>query len=353
MGVTRVFVDDVGNVGGAEYVMYDVSKVLSTFKDEYDLEIICTTYLRQGQEIDLSHCDEVIDMTKFVRTLYGKFMLYDNYHVLKSFLIKNIIRRSDIVISHSFFLPHITRGKFNVVFDGRDWDDFVKKLGFLSKLHILPAKFVREKYYENSDIIVCFNSSSRDYFVKKFGSSKILYVPHSLDLSLLRVGTEKKYDFGYLGRFSKEKNPWLVIDTFKNTNFKGLMIGSGEKKKIGNIEILPFMKKEDALSLISQVKVGIVPSLFESFSIATLEFLGMGIPTIVSDSIVTPFDDYVIKFRCGDKRDLFDKFIYVLDNYEYYIKKYRKISKIVRNKYDKNRLLSGTIKYVLDSYFFS
>ena len=296
----NVYVHRVGTKGGAQIVMKKVVEVLNELRDEFDLHITCS--LDGVGKCDL--CDKTIGYKQFLPSSIGE--LVSNVVLQKK--LSN--RYFDVVITHTVLPPNLVKSsQYAIVFDGRDWVEFIKTRNLIGKLiEYIPWK-IHEAQYKQS-VIFLINPNNKDYYFKLHPRG-IFFVSNGVDVGLVSsISTQLKvYDFGFIGRFSPEKNPDIIIDTFKDTLFKGLMIGAQEDRVVGNIEIKKFMAHKKALEEISKVRIGIVPSINESFSLVALEFLSLGIPVIVSDSIVAPYIEYCEKFKCCDSNDLMDVFL--------------------------------------------
>ncbi|ASI99974.1 glycosyltransferase family 4 protein [Thermococcus gorgonarius] len=334
----NIFVHRVGVKGGAQLVMKKVVEVLDKLRDEFDLYIVCS--LDGIDECKL--CDEVFNYNQLLPSSFGD--------VVSNLLLQRKLssKHFDIVITHSLLPPNlVNNSQYTITFDGRDWSDFIKTRNLVGKLvEYIPWR-IREVQYKNS-VIFLINPENRDYYFR-LHPQKVFFVPNGVDVGLVSSipPVPKVYDFGFLGRFSPEKNPYLVMEAFKNTRFSGIMIGANDNYKVGNIYIKKFMKRKDALREIKKARIGILPSLHEGFPLVLLEFLVLGIPVIVSDSVKTPVDTFVIKFKCCDRDSLLSTFLHVYDNYPYYQKKALKNRRIIIKKFNWEKTLESSLRRVI------
>ncbi|ASJ01664.1 glycosyltransferase family 4 protein [Thermococcus gorgonarius] len=332
----RIYVKYAGNIGGLERVMESIVISLLNIRDKLGIEyeVYCSKLLKEDS-MNNPLCDrEVIMRESEFRRLYNRFWDYADfyYHYTK---FKDLFKDSDIVISHGF-LPYKKR-QFHVVLDGRDWDWFRRNYqSFAGKCFGYPMFKYRLEYYKRAELIRVFNPSTVEYYYKHFNPSNIVVIPNGVDTEkLLKYSSKKKkYDFAFVGRFSSEKNPEFVINALKDTPYTGVMIGAKEDKDLGNIQILKFRSWDETMKIAGRAKVGIIPSLQESFSLASLEFLGLGLIVLKSDTWKNPLDNYMIEFKCCDRNDFMKKFTNVIDNYKDFKDMIIKGQKIVQEKYD-------------------
>jgi glycosyltransferase involved in cell wall biosynthesis len=105
---------------------------------------------------------------------------------------------------------------------------------------------------------------------------------------------------GHVGRFTLQKNHGFIIDTFKivherDKNTKLMLIGSGETK-IEVIKKIEMLNLSDSVLILDEVynineimqsfDLFVLPSKWEGLGIVLIEAQAVGIPCIVSESIV-------------------------------------------------------------------
>lgn len=332
----KIYVHGCGTVGGAERVMLKVAEVLTELKEKYDLYLICS-YVG---DVPCVSCDEMITLP-MLNGLGSINELAQKLATLRKY------RDVDIIFAHTSLLP--VKKPVKVIIDGRDWDKFFKfYLNWRGKLLNYPLKKIRDLYVSMPNtLILLLNKNSFQYYGRR--NSNIRHISNGIDDDVKKLYQRKfrrRWDFIYVGRFSEEKNPQLVIDTFKDKPYRGLMVGADkEYTVVGNIVVKAFSPRKDVLRMMKESKVLILPSRHEVFPLVLLEALALGVPSIVSDSIQTEISRYTIPFRCCDKRDLYETFLYVMENYPYYEKRYRKISRLILKKYDWDEILKKSSYY--------
>lgn len=329
----KILVDPVGDIGGAEILMKDITKILKNIRRYYNLEIICALHCNMCEHIEA--CDYTIDMSSVLR-LARKIRLYDNIVFLKTANLREVLDTVDLVLTHQFFVPALLNKKTHVLaIAGRDWGKFYSNQGLFYKLHMLLPYYIRIKFLKRANRILVFNPSSAQWFRTNFGEDKVKLIRTGIFVKdYPKQFTKPTYDFAFVGRFSPEKNPKIIIDTFLGTGFRGIMIGAPEGNVIGNIKIEPFQPREFVIEKIAKSRVGIIPSRFEAFPLILLEYLVMGIPVIKSDSFSTPLDEYTLEFRCCDSTNLKEAFEEVIENYAYYKRLSGKARRIILKHYN-------------------
>lgn len=212
---------------------------------------------------------------------------------------------------------------------------------YLSKLY---ARFNYVNYLYTLFNAILFPCSSWEKYISKFidtPKEKRYIVPIGIDLNIPRkstpnrVGSEIK--LAYIGTIASVKGFGLIEKVFKekdilSRDFVFYMYGSLtepslkgrlidlEKMSNGKIIYKGPYKKEELVDILSDVDIGILPSFFESYSIATREFLYFGIPVIASNTYGIP--DIIkegyngLLFDVGDWKGLKEKLLLVLNDRE-------------------------------------
>jgi glycosyltransferase involved in cell wall biosynthesis len=200
---------------------------------------------------------------------------------------------------------------------------FQKALYYLTRT--LPGHFanrVIQKCYAISPD--CMDVAHRFYGVPK---NKIELLPLGTDTSLFqpiereeqRNALRKEYGFThndivclYTGRFSNDKNPFLVARAVsllqdEGLAFKGIFVGDGPQKEsisaIKGITMLPFMKYSDLPKYYQLADIGIWPT---QESMSMLDASSCGLPIIVSDRMgeIDRIDNNGLTYKEGDVYDL-------------------------------------------------
>lgn len=134
-------------------------------------------------------------------------------------------------------------------------------------------------------------------------------VPNGVDYEFLESieydeELRKKYDkplVVFVGRMVPTKGVWHILDAIKQMQDHHFVLISAlsptlepcnplaheikkMKEQYSNFEWRNFCPQEDKWKLMKVADIGIMPSLHEPFGITALEWMGMGVPLIVSDT---------------------------------------------------------------------
>ncbi|HAH21637.1 MAG: hypothetical protein A2Y00_05460 [Omnitrophica WOR_2 bacterium GWF2_43_52] len=134
-------------------------------------------------------------------------------------------------------------------------------------------------------------------------------VPNGVDYGFLESieydeELKKKYDkplVVFVGRMVPTKGVWLILESVKQMPDHHFVLISAlsptlepcnplaheikkMKEQYSNFEWRNFCPQEDKWKLMKVADIGIMPSLHEPFGITALEWMGMGVPLIVSDT---------------------------------------------------------------------
>ncbi|AUU40929.1 TPA: glycosyltransferase [Proteus mirabilis] len=134
------------------------------------------------------------------------------------------------------------------------------------------------------------------------GERNNFVIPNCYDLdNIKKLSQSNIYDnpfnkgeyFIFIGRFHAVKNISFLLDTFKKTNYKLLLIGDGdlykkykEKYEDNNIRFLG--NKENPYPYIKNAKSTVLVSISEGFPNVLIESLYLGVPIISSDCRTGP-----------------------------------------------------------------
>jgi glycosyltransferase involved in cell wall biosynthesis len=106
-----------------------------------------------------------------------------------------------------------------------------------------------------------------------------------------------KNNFLYIGRFSREKNVFHLLDAYKkiaerNDRWGLILVGNGPQKKriedyiqkygIKNVSLPGFIQKIDIPKFLAVSNILILPSISETWGIVVNEAMAAGLPVLVS-----------------------------------------------------------------------
>ena len=149
--------------------------------------------------------------------------------------------------------------------------------------------------YPLSDLIIANSKNSAKKLSKKMAyKSKIISIPNPIDKPKNKKSNLKSNSLLYVGRFSKEKGVFQLINAFeifikKNKKFSLNLIGSGSQKKnlinyikYNNLKKNIFIHNwsNDLSKYYLNSKVLVLPSYFEGFGNVLIEALSYSLPCI-------------------------------------------------------------------------
>ena len=187
-----------------------------------------------------------------------------------------------------------------------------------------------------------------------------MVIPNTILTINPKINKKKKYDFIFIGTFDERKNPFLVLRAFKNliknNRFNLCFVGDGPLKKdmihyIQNNNLEKYIKffhnlnRKDVIKKISESKILLSSSLFETFGVVLIEAYSQGVPVLITDSIGVR---NVFKKECGRLLKSFSINEYSKNMLEmiYSLKQYKKkrIIKIFNKNYQPNLIIKKHIK---------
>lgn len=151
------------------------------------------------------------------------------------------------------------------------------------------------------DHVLCASNKIRDFYINSgVSSSKLTYIANSVDIpDRDRLGLDpetRKIDLLYLGRFSPEKGPDILIEALsilksRNVTCRTVMAGDGallsdmrssaaERALSGQIDFPGFVS--EPLKLLQNAKWLVMPSRTEGLPMSALEAMSLGTPLIAT-----------------------------------------------------------------------
>lgn len=319
-----------------------------------------------------------IHSTEVFVVVLSKYKLnYNNqYYFIKNIFCKNIIIRYIYLFKYIYINKNILRAISS------------QKFGASATLLIILSKFLGIKYYLQihtyfiskkyifggiknlinvffcifniycSDKIRVVSNNIKEILEKQYTGKNFYSIPVPTINNVILNNSKKEYDLIFIGRLSKEKNPYLFLDIIKNTNYKGILIGDGPLKNeiinsdnSGQIRYIQSIPEYEVTKYISKSKLLIITSKFEGLSRVGIQAISVGTPVIttnckgVNDYIVDGVNGFIIN---DDTAETFiNKIDFLLSNIIEYNKFSKKSLNISKN-YDYNSIVLKMVNFLND-----
>ena len=169
-------------------------------------------------------------------------------------------------------------------------------LRIMRTVGLIAGKFLLEplKNYDNI-VIHTQNSFQTEYYKKNgFDCKNIVEIPqHNINFRDYRIDQkEEGFSVAFLGRLTESKGIDMLIDVANmNPEMVFHVMGRGPMRheimsgnKHNNMVLHGFVTDEEKRNILSSCDAMIVPSVFESLSIASIEGLACGLPLVASDT---------------------------------------------------------------------
>ena len=140
------------------------------------------------------------------------------------------------------------------------------------------------------NIIFVSNATFNESVYKKSVEKKSIILPNIIDEKKIeKMSQEKnelgKYDVGFIGRITEQKNPEqfirIVEKISEKRKIKAVMIGAGEIN-IKDLNIKKTGYLENPYKVLKDCKCVVMPSKWEGFGLTAIECLSLGIPVFNS-----------------------------------------------------------------------
>lgn len=268
--------------------------------------------------------------------IHMDFVVYDSENMVQSYITEIENEGSKIFTLPSFFTMYkhykecwkiLKQGKYDIIHDNSliitiPMMFVAKQMGIQirilhshnSKLGETKIKEIRNKCFLPflkmfiTDYIACSMLAGKTLF----GNKKFIVIPNVINAEKYRfneekrkevrksLGVENKYIVATVGRIALQKNPFFAMDVFKlvaeqERTAEYWWIGSGSldedlKKYIKEIgiedKVKLFGSREDVNDLYQAMDCFFAPSLFEGFSIVSVEAQAMGLPCVLSNEVI-------------------------------------------------------------------
>ena len=218
----------------------------------------------------------------------------------------------------SYFTLKLPITKVSVIHNEIPLELLPKNGNFLVKIKNKFLRSMQNKFYTRSDCIVALNEEIKGFLEKKGYPSQV--IPNGIDINdYVPYYSHEKFII-YGGRIVKPKRINDLIKAYSLLNdklkmkYKLIIIGEGSQKHyleklvlnygLGDkVKFIPWLASADFINEISKSSVFVLPSLFETFGVTTIEAMALGKPVIVSDTygsidiVTNGYDGFIFKKR--------------------------------------------------------
>lgn len=283
-------VDWLDKYGGAERVIASLENVFS-FEKTYTL----VNVMKENDLIKIyknKKRDIIETPIRFLRNNFRFLFFIFHYSINKMVVDKDI----SIIISSShavakgirksskeqLHISYFQARNFNYI-----WDDsklFFGNFRFLFEPIFSILRRMDVKQAQNPDVIVANSNFVKQWIKEKYNrEATIIYPP--VDLSNFFLVEEKENYYVSVGRIVSVKRFDILIEAFKDLDFKLIIIGNGDnyealkKRASSNVLFTGFLESNQVNEYISKAK-GFIQVGVEGFGIAPVEAQACGTPVI-------------------------------------------------------------------------
>lgn len=257
-----------------------------------------------------------------------KFVNRKNVHNIHDSLKFNIHIRTyikelnsyDLVIlstipyyGYGSLLKKIKTHKISIFYEA--WHEYLKALNLAIRI-MLPLEI--RAIVKNSNSIVAISNTTANSLAANYGAANISVIPMGIEQNKESKSSEKTYDIGYIGRFSDIKHIDHIVyaGALLKKSFPDIKIGlAGDGSlmtslkerafQLGIANLVEFtgsLDGEKKYEFLRSVKIFIMPSEREGFSMSTLEAMSCGAVPVVAQpkcNEVFGVSDFVINGVTG------------------------------------------------------
>lgn len=249
------------------------------FKHTGGLETI-VKYLKQGNNKNLflqiyslkTLLYVILKNKKNERILF--FNIYNKNYVLYFFFLKLFYPQASFEIMPLWHDPILQSGVNNS-----------KRERFKKFLRVCWDKYINSWFINKFDKVYYYS----DYEAYRLPSEKSEVVAGPLWRSKYKIiKTKKKYDYVFVGRLSRNKGVELFLELAKQLPQHEFLIITPDLKELSetdNVHVLRQLEDEQMLQKISESRVLICPSYYESYSIVCQDAIMLELGIVVSKNV--------------------------------------------------------------------
>lgn len=363
--------------GGAATIAYEFHNFL--LSNKINSSIMFTDRLIEDIDIKTINPDNLKNV--FFYNLPKNLKKF-NFEKIRSDILNTTNKSIDLIFGFNYYAPYIGKLLFfnSIVFYMITGFRLINNNNLVSVKDLLSIN--SKNFEDKKDPIEIKSIEYSDYILPNSFLTKTLFenyyqkykfkIIDNLDLNDLfekidfKKSDEKEYELGFIcSNFTRNvKNIDFVKDLFTDPrikNLKKIIIGQNPEFVINknndyNIFCAGFLKKNIVLEYLSKVKILIVPSLIESYSLVAIEGYESG--SIVLSNINTGIANFMEKnfvMNNFNKNEWLNKINEILGNYNYFLNIFRisyakseSVSRFFKNykfQYTRNTILFVSIDY--------
>ena len=247
-------------------------------------------------EGELKNGIEIVPMPSIYRSRIGKLF----YSLLLPIIYYRILKKVDILKTNQMsgswaaVIAKILHRKKLVVRTGYTWSMFAFRInpkGF----KIVIIRMIERIACLFSNGMIVSSCNDIEYLKNNYTSKKnIVVIPNYIDTDVFKPLNMQKVDGSicFVGRLSKQKNLFSLLDALAGLPYKLTIIGSGNnienlekytKERGVEVKFLNNISNSKLPKVLNQSEVFILPSLYEGTPKALLEAMACGLPCIGSN----------------------------------------------------------------------
>lgn len=293
--------------GGIETLLMNIYRNIDREKFHFDFAVQTDEECFYDKEIKnlggriISHPKPSKGINAYVKELKKTIEMYGPYDVIHSHVL--FFNGIPLKVASQLGIP-IRISHSHTTHDS-------KKDSLLRDIYRKYMRSLIKKY--STKMYGCSKDACEYLYGKKcWKDNRVEFLPNAIDINLF---SDLKYDrrivvkelglgkgqtiIGHIGRFVKQKNHSFLIDIFeKFLDFKQdshlLLIGEGEDKENikkyvnekgieNNVHFLGV--RDDIASILSEIDLFLLPSLYEGLGIVLVEAQAAGVPCLVSNNV--------------------------------------------------------------------
>lgn len=208
------------------------------------------------------------------RVVFSKYKIFHIHLASNGSIIRKFIISLSIYICNKKYVVHLHGGDFPIAITD-------------SKHYNLLSKFILNQ----SSGIICITEDMKEFITNNFDvRNKIHVIPNFCETStrepLNLESRSGSIRIVYCGHFAKNKGVFDLIEAFEQANFTYPTIldlyGGGSVPRVmsENVNVKGWVNHSEYLKLLPNYDFLVLPSKYETFGLAYVEAMGLGIPVI-------------------------------------------------------------------------